>query len=420
MMEKLKEILNPTEEQKYAKYIQAFREKHIPQRYNQIHLLDELMNPEIDHYISISNRTDGKTFNYTHALLDIALKYDIGLLFISRKLTLRTSYQELLDEIIQKSPLFEANEFSFIRSQYYVTVKHKGKSIAILTDLNEATELKQFSSVLKNFPILVYDEFLALESDYLTDEWDRIKTIYESVDRVPDRPFIGKPKLFYFGNAVNFESPILHGLKIFNILEKHPINTHRVYHYDFNIMLEMNRNDHANEQRNTRAFDSKNDSMTTGEFQTNSHNIATDSERYAVKRNPRTFYVKLKNDYLKIWFNPDNMIVILSIESRIEDPYQYNMQLKDNKPDSIFLSEKYYDEEHIKKIDRGAYLFDNNFSKNMIAGDFHELSSLKINKLIREYLRNDNDILEMESKEKQFAENYMEQTKKGIMAKLWG
>ena len=61
-----------------------------------------------------------------------------------------------------------------------------------------------------------------------------------------------------------------------------------------------------------------------------------------------------------------------------------------------------------------------NFSKNYITSDFYDLNRLKINKLIREFLRNDNETLEIEFKEKQFQENYIEQTKKGLMKKLWG
>jgi len=419
MKDKIKEILNPTTEQVYKRELDRFRKNYIPERYNQVKLLDGLTDPSIDHYISISNRTDGKSYNYVHALLSIAIEYDIGISFFSRNMMLRISYQQLLDEIIDKSPLFNRKDFNFIRQQYYVTLNYKDKTIALISDLNNASELKYFSNYLKNFPIMVYDEFLALEADYLSDEWERLKTIYQSIDRVDDYPLIHKPKIFYFGNAVNFESPILHGLKIFNILENHPLNTTKKYHYEFNVMLEMNRNEHANEQRNTRAFGLANDSMTTAQFDTNEYNLATESDRLGIKRNPRSLYVKLKKDYLKIWFNRDTLSIILSIESRIVEEYQYNMQLKDNKKDSIFLNESYFDEKHIKKIDKGFYLFENNFSKNYITSDFHALNTLNITKLIREFLREETDQTESTSKETQFNENYIEQTKKGIMKKLW-
>lgn len=421
MKEKIQELINPTPEQKYQKYLTQFRKRFIPKRYNQVKLLDELNNPDIDHFISLSNRTDGKSFNYIHALLNIAIDYDIGLSFFSRNMMLRVSYQQLITEIIDdESTDFDRKDFNFIRQQYYVTLNYKDRTIALISDLNNATELKYFSNYLKKFPILIYDEFIALEDDYLSDEWNRLKTIYQSIDRLDSYPLIHKPKIFYFGNTENFESPILHGLKIFNILEKHEINTAKVYHYEFNVMLEMNRNDNANEQRNTRAFGLNDDPMTTAQFETNDHRIATDNDRYGIKRNPRTIYIKLKKDYLKIWFNKDTLDIILSIESRISESYQYNLELKDNRPNSIYLNQTYFDDSHIKKIDKGVYLFDNNFSKNYITSDFYDLNRLKINKLIREFLRNDNEEKEIEFKEKQFEENYMEQTKKNLMLKFWG
>src|SRR5699024_4391091 len=111
---------------------------------------------------------------------------------------------------------------------------------------------------------------------------------------------------------------------------------------------------------------------------------------------------------------------ILSIESFVTDPYIYNMQLKDNKEHSTYLNERYFSDDHIKKIDRGSYLFENNFSKNYITTDFYDLNRLKINKILRELLKEDNEKKEIEFKEKQFKDNYIEQTKRGLLKKLWG
>src|SRR5699024_3431517 len=107
-------------------------------------------------------------------------------------------------------------------------------------------------------------------------------------------------------------------------------------------------------------------------------------------------YVKLKDNYMKIWFNRDVKVIILAIESRIETNYQYNMQLKDNRSDSIFLNDTYFSEDHIKKIDRGYYLFENNFSKNLMTCEFYEMNHLKINKNIREVLKTNDDQTELE------------------------
>src|SRR5699024_8793020 len=199
MKEKIKELINPTPEQKYKRYLQNFRKNHVPERYNQVLLLDELNNPTIDHFISISNRTDGKSFNYVHALLNIAIDYDIGLFFLSRNMMLRTSYQELINEIIEVSTVLNRKDFNFIRQQYYISLNYNGKTIEVISDINNATELKYFSNYLKKFPIMIYDEFLALETDYLPDEWERLKTIYQTIDRMEEYPLIHKPKIFYFG-----------------------------------------------------------------------------------------------------------------------------------------------------------------------------------------------------------------------------
>lgn len=407
-----------TEKDLIKNYIEQFRMKYIPERYNQIHLLDELCNDDIDHYISISNRTDGKSFNYIHAFLNLAVNFNIKLAFFSRNTMLRVSYQTLIEEIIDWSPILNRKDFQFIKpSIYYVTLRYKGDDIAVLSALNDATEIKYFSNYLKHFPIMIYDEFLALESDYLSDEFERLKTIYESIDRIPNRPYINKPKIFYFGNAVNFESPILHGLNLFNILEKHTMNTHHIYD---NVMLEMNKNENANNDRNIRAFKSEDDSMTTGQFERNDHNIAENSEREHIKRNPRKFYIKLRDNYLCVKFNRDTLLIILSIENRMTDDYDYifNMLLKDNKEDSQYLNEKYYDDNQYKKIDKGLYLFENNFSKNFITNDFIDLKRLRINKLIREYLKNESPDLERKEKESQFYDNYIEMSKRAIANKF--
>ena len=52
--------------------------------------------------------------------------------------------------------------------------------------------------------------------------------------------------------------------------------------------------------------------------------------------------------------------------------------------------------------------------------DSHILNELKINKIIREVLREESKHFELESKEKQFTDNYIEESKKAILRKFWG
>ena len=48
----------------YLKEYKEYKEKYLPEEFNQLELLDELCNDEIDHYISIKSRSNGKSFNY--------------------------------------------------------------------------------------------------------------------------------------------------------------------------------------------------------------------------------------------------------------------------------------------------------------------------------------------------------------------
>src|SRR5699024_3334264 len=116
MKDKISEYFNPIEEQCYKKLIETFRENHIPVKYNQFKLLDELNNTDIEHYKSISIRTDGKSINYIHTLLYIAYEYELGLTLITRNMMLRASYQDLIEDIIDISEVFDRSDITFIRS----------------------------------------------------------------------------------------------------------------------------------------------------------------------------------------------------------------------------------------------------------------------------------------------------------------
>lgn len=359
------------------KYIENFR-KNIPKNFNQVKLLDYLFNDDIDHYISISNRTDGKTFNYINFFINLAIDKDIKFILISRNFTVRFSYCEIINNIVNTVNNLDIQAIEWQTTQFYRAVYYNKKLIGLITDLNEATNLKYFSQYIKNFDIIIYDEFLAIEDDYLNDEWERLKTIYSSVDRdFTDNKLIKHPKIFYLGNAVNFSSPILAGLNIYNILEKHQINTCNVYD---NVCLEINKNENVNSLRNLRAFKEDNDDLTHSRFLTNVYNIANENDIREIKKNFSFLTVKLKNKYLIIEYNKETFSCILSIVNYSES-YDFNTENLDNTNKSIFLKKSYYKDNFTKKYDKNVFLFKNEFSKNYILNDI-KLKTLNIYKLL--------------------------------------
>lgn len=403
-----------TDEESFKRWADDFIEHHVPMEYNQIQLVRELFNDELDHYISISNRADGKSFNYIHFFMNLSIEKGIGFTLVARHYTVRFLLQDFVRKLADKSDIINTQDIMFRRGDFFTTIIHRDKEIGIITDLNQATDLKYASNYIEDFPIIIYDEFLALEGDYLPDEWDKLKTIYASIDRVKNRPFIKFPKVFYLGNAVNFSSPILAALDLFNLLEKHQIDTMKQYG---NILLEMRKNEQTNVTRNTRAFNEKDDDMTKGQFTINYYKIANEKDRQQINLNPKYIYVKLTGNYLKITYNPDNEKVLLSIVNFAED-YTFNLKLNDNKVGSTYLNENYFDERHYKKYEKGIFLFDNNFSKDTITSHFTNLEQLKIFKIIREHEMDTRERPDFERNEEVYKENYIERTKRALLKRF--
>ena len=401
-----------------VKEYQTLLEKHrqtIPEEYNQIELCNELMNKDLDFYISISNRSDGKSFNYVGFFIKLAIEKGIGFMLVSRHFTLRYAYQELVDEIVSEMKGVNFNHIYYDKNDDYIKIGYKEDYIGIITDLNNATDLKYHSATLKYFPIIIYDEFLALEGDYLTDEWEKLKTIYQSIDRNKDEiPFITHPKIFLLGNAVNFSSPILANLDIFNYLQNHKINTTRQYN---NILIELRKNKNVNDKKNLRAFDSSNDAMTTAEFNFNDYQLTSPNDMQYIQKNSNFFFIKTEFGYLKIIFNVSDLRTDIKYVPYVED-YQFCTQIDDVKKDVIYLDDKYYDYDshHKQYYKKGSFItFDNAYSKQFVL-DNPDLIALRIKKVIKKYFKTQQTV--EPDIDKIYEDNYIERSKRAILKRL--
>lgn len=390
----------------YQKFVKKFREKSIPKIYNQIELVDDLLDPDLDHYISISNRADGKSYNYIHFFVMLSILSGVKFMLLSRNFTVRESYVELLESIYEKSPFLDERDFALSQNQFYKIAINKNREIGYISDLNEATNLKYFSAKLSDVGVIIYDEFIALENDYLGDEWERLKTIYSSVNRKFNLPLVKYPKIFYLGNAVNLSSPILAHLNIYNDLEKMSVNSKKKIG---NIEVELRRNEHINEKRNLRAFREDKDEMTFGQFKLNNYKVATDDLK---SLNYNKIIVKLSMEYLVVRYN--EKAIVLGI-TEYEDHYNYNSELKDNMEDSIFLKEAYYDEDFYKKHDKGLFWYTNNYSKDRILQDFM-IKNLNILRLIKEDQARFSSKTDLEKE--RMEDSYIDKTKQAILRKL--
>ncbi len=412
IIDKIKDIYKPrekTEKDKLIKVVEEYR-KTIPPIYNNVELLDELCNPELDWYIDISNRSDGKSMNYFRCLCKISIELNLKFIVMCRHYDLRKAYQETLVKAMELDDQFAPHTMlSFKRGNEYTMVYYDDKELCIITELNSASDLKIHSSVLKEFPIIVYDEFLALESDYVSEEFEKLKTIYESVDRNHGNiPYIGIPKIFLLGNAVNFASPLLSNLDLFFKLQNHPMNTKQIYD---NITMKISRNDNVNELRNTRAFGGiENDPMSSAQFDFNMFLLLDSNDNLNITK---TMCIKHEDKYIEV-MELKNGKIVLKVNS-IRKPYEFTTELQDLKEGVVFLSERYKKQNMRKKYENEMFHFYDAFSKDYVLKNPHiyEINIFKCLAMLDDVSQSE------EMKEKIYLRNNEEVIKKQLFKKFF-
>lgn len=366
-----------SEEEEYMFYLNEYRSKYLPAEYNQLELLDHLCDESLDHFMSITTRGDGKSFNYISAVAYLCYHLDMGCTLLVRHFTLQDKMRDLLEDIFATIKWFNYPADYHVRSTSdYLIVSIGDKDIFLITDINNASDLKQSSAVLKKFPIILYDEFLTLTDDYVKNEYEKIRTIYKSIDRIKDRPYIKTPKCIYLANPVNFDSPLLPSLKIYNQLQTQEINTMKQYR---NVLLELRRNDSRNDGKNTRAFPDEYDSDVTGQFQFSNYKLVSDEEYLRDFQHSQSVKIKLP-EKLMLHFINNNGKMILSVE-RSDNTEQFCTELTDESEDCQYLTEKYYKQTFIKKHEKGLFYYKDSFSKTFVQRD-NQLMSINLFKLL--------------------------------------
>lgn len=347
----------------FKKWVQKYRKKYIPKEYNQLLWLDELTKDTIDVYLSITNRGDGKSFNTIGACLKMGYDLDLKPIFIVRHWELQTLFRNLIDNVVETLGFWEVENLWYVNQQDYIIIGYEDKEIGLIADINNASDLKFSSFKLKEFPLMVYDEFLALDDDYVPNELQKIKTIYQSIDRVKskDRPFGIKPKMILLANPINFNSPVLEWLDFYSLIEKHKMNTIKQYG---NKLIELRQNEQVNKNKNTSIFDVENDSNFTGMFEINHHNLVSKELFDKIKSEVCPSIIKLESDkYINFYVWNGNYVIDITSKG----DYQYCLNLEDRKDDVIYLyPNKYFNDTFHNKYRKDIIKFTNTFSKNYI------------------------------------------------------
>lgn len=377
VVEKVK-LVFATEEEEYQYYLKKYKENYLPKEYNQLELLNKLTDESIDHYMSITTRGDGKSFNYISCMGYLAYHLEMPTLLLVRHWTLQDKMRDLVEEIIRTTGWGDIQGIQWETNTDYMICYLDGRELFLITDLNRASDLKQSSAVLKRFPIILYDEFLTLTDDYVDNEFQKMGTIYKSIDRVKGRKYIKFPKCIYLGNPVNFTSPLLPALNIYNYLQSHEINTMKQYN---NVLLEMRKNEARNDGKNLRAFPDPNDSDVTGEFKFASYKLQTPQAYISQLHHGELVKVRIDSQ-LMFTILKNNGIITVGIE-RADNEEDFCMSLNDEEEDKPFLTGRFYKDNFYKRYEKGMFMYKDAFSKEYITHMNSDLMNINFYRLFK-------------------------------------
>ena len=364
-------ILKRDKNEEIVKYLNKIR-KNIPDKYNKAKFLDYLSDPKVDLMFSITTRGDGKTFNTLYCLAKLSEKFDFTTVVIVRHLEIRSAMIQQIRDVYETMKDLNVNNFAFKLNMDYVKITYGEKTSFIICDLNNANDLKNYSAVLRHCNLILYDEFLAVGGEYAPHEFEKFKTIFETMDRdvIPPMEYTNKRrKAIFLANPVDFSSEFLAQWRMYHYLESQPMNTIKRFK---NIVIERRKNEVPQEHKNNRIFNDETNESILGKFHVNNWMIKEPIE------GRKHVTVKTTDKYINVYLYANKPILdVVAYEKK----YQYNTDLADNTSISTYCKPSFYRENFYRKYTKDNFYFSNQFSKSYILDNY---PTLNFNKIVRQ------------------------------------
>lgn len=391
-----KKSINPfkTEQEKFLKATKELREQ-IPERYNQIEFIDELVNQDVSKIFSITSRSDGKTTNFFGLFTSIANMFDLTGLVIMRHYELRTAMIEQIIEAVRVFGDLKPEKIAYRADSNYIYIMYEKKIIYIIVDLNNANDLKNYSSVLKQAQITIFDEFIDVFGYYADSEYAKFKTIFETMDKnqdIDDKMKIlgGLKKSIFLGNPSSnpsaYASEIINGFGILPLLAKQKINTSQFYP-NKHAFIERRKNASVQEFKNKQMFDDANNESESGEFYFNEYLINEQFE------NLKKLVIKTSDRYINLYFNQKKRIIKVTM---FGGQYDFNTELQDIVEDSTLIDKKYIKDKMYKFFKKGLFEFADVYSKNYVLENYNNINYFKLIALKNDIIEKQDIILDDE------------------------
>lgn len=358
-------------------------EKHLDKKiadtpdiyYQPVGLKEALLDDKAYLHMNISNRRDGKSFTTTDILDDMMLKFKAKVLFLARDERSRVSYYNQMVKVIKETGNYKEEFLEYRNIQrWYINIYYQSEHIASIIDYSEIDSLKNESAFLSQFSIIFMDEFIVQPYRYLRNEYTLLKVLYKSVNRNNPERLFQLPKMFFAGNATNFDSPILSGFDLLNIVETQELNTHETYNRNsVNIIIEKHKNENANVDEESDMFPDENeDANSLGDFVFNNYNIEKNSPLM------EQLVIDMNEFYLYVYYTHNSSKILFEIKGTASS---YDFCISKNSEDEYvtYLDKLFY--QNPFKFDKIPARYVNSYSKSFITSD-NLIKSMKFYKII--------------------------------------
>lgn len=374
--------MTPNEKKKIEKYLKKKIDR-TPEQFYQAHgLLKAILDDKNYLHINVSNRRDGKSFTTTDILSDLMIKFGFKVCFLAHDERSRVSYFNQMIKVFKEGDNDFKEEFLEYRNiqRWYLNVYYQSEHIATIIDYSEIESLKNESAFLSMFDFIFYDEFIMSSYRYLRTEYIDLKTLFKSINR-PNKTRKNKlPKILLAGNAVNFDSPILSGFDLLNLLETQELNTSKQYHRkSVNLIIEKHKNEHSNVAEENDIFpDEAEDPNALGDFVFNNYNIKEKSPLM------ECLVIDLNDSYLYVYYTKDmkNILYELKGYSKTAD---FCISKNNEDETTMYLTTQFFGLP--SKFEKLPITYVNSYTKTFVTAD-SMIQSLKIFKVISYHMHN--------------------------------
>lgn len=351
--------------------------ENTPERFYQAHGLKAAILDDINYiHMNVSNRRDGKSFTTTYILTLLALKLGFKLLFLATDERSQISYFNQMAKVLRETDTKYKEEYLEYRTikRWYINIYYQSEHIATVIDFSEIESLKNESAFLSQFDILFYDEFIKSPYRYHRQEYYLIKMLYKSMNRPNKLRKLKLPKLLFAGNPTNFDSPVLAGFDLLNLIETQPLNTCETYHRNtVNLIIEKHKNEQANVKEENDMFPDENeDPNSSGDFVFNNYNIEKKSSLMDL------LVIDLEDFYLYVYYTSDLNKILFEIKG-FSSQVDFCSYFSGESESVIYLGHRFIRDSN--KFERVPARYVNSYTKTFIS-DSVFIKSLNIYKII--------------------------------------